>query len=113
MEYYHCHYNDYYNDYCYCCCTAIATLVLATGYVHWPVSFLQAFSILSEARDEDARKKGSLLNLFVDAEEILNKMDEKILNLLQQNVGNVEEKMKNHKLQLAQREYFLLVAGKW
>ena len=77
------------------------------------VFFLQAFSILSEAKDEDARKSRSLLKLFIDAEEIMNKMDEKILNLLQQNVGNVEEKMKNHKLQLSRREYFLLVAGKW
>ena len=73
--------------------------------------FFQAFSILSEAKDDDARKSRSLLKLFIDAQEIMNTMDEKILNLLQQKVSNVKEKMKNHKLQLARREYFLLVAG--
>ena len=39
-------------------------------------------------------------------------MDELILSLLQQNVGNFKEKINNHKLQLGRKEYFLLVAGK-
>ena len=39
-------------------------------------------------------------------------MDEQILTLLKLYAGNVEESMKNHKMQLEQKEYFLLVAGK-
>ena len=38
-------------------------------------------------------------------------MDDSILSLLQTKVGNIEENMKKHKLQLAREEYFLLVAG--
>ncbi|XP_068686340.1 mitofusin-1-like [Montipora foliosa] len=71
----------------------------------------QAFSILSEAKDEDSRKRHILTDLYNDTETCLEKMDEKILKLLQQKESNVEEKMKNHKLQLARKEYFLLVAG--
>ena len=71
----------------------------------------QAFSILSEAKDEDAWKKQVLLKLYTDGENCLNKMDEKIMNLLQKNVGNVREKIKHHQDQLKRKEYFLLVAG--
>ena len=38
-------------------------------------------------------------------------MDNKILSLLRSKVGNIEENIKKHKLQLAREEYFLLVAG--
>ncbi|XP_015758799.1 PREDICTED: bacterial dynamin-like protein [Acropora digitifera] len=38
-------------------------------------------------------------------------MDDNMLSLLQTNVGNIEENVKNRKLQLAREEYFLLVAG--
>ena len=38
-------------------------------------------------------------------------MDHNILSLLQTKVGNIEEEMKRHKLQLACEEYILLVAG--
>ncbi|KAJ7392771.1 mitofusin [Desmophyllum pertusum] len=38
-------------------------------------------------------------------------MDDTILTLLQTNIGNVQEKIRNHQVQLKQREYFLLVAG--
>ncbi|KAL9963747.1 hypothetical protein ACROYT_G027281 [Oculina patagonica] len=71
----------------------------------------QAFSILSEAKDEDARKKQTLLKFYTDGEHCLNKMDEKILTLLQKNAGNVTEKIKHHQEQLRRKEYFLLVAG--
>ncbi|KAL9963750.1 hypothetical protein ACROYT_G027284 [Oculina patagonica] len=71
----------------------------------------QAFSILSEVKDEDAWKKQALLKLYTDGENCLNKMDDKILALLEKNVGNVREKIKRHQEQLKQKEYFLLVAG--
>jgi len=56
-------------------------------------------------------KRQVLLGLYNDAEKCLDTMDEKILSLLQQNVGNLKEKMSNHKLHLGRKEYFLLVAG--
>ena len=81
---------------------------------NWSFSLIfKAFSILSEAKDEDSRKKEVLLNLYAEGQNCLNKMDDKILTLLQKNIGNVQEKMRNHQVQLKQREYFLLVAGKW
>ncbi|XP_068705727.1 uncharacterized protein [Montipora foliosa] len=71
----------------------------------------KAFSILSEAKDEDERKRLILLDLFENTEGCLKKMDKKFLNLLQMKVPNVKENIKNHKLQLTRKEYFLLVAG--
>ena len=72
---------------------------------------LQAFAILSEAKDEHTRKRKFLLNLYKDAEQCLKDMDHNILSLLQTKVGNIEENMKKNKLQLAREEYFLLVTG--
>ena len=81
---------------------------------NWSFSLIfKAFSILSEAKDEDARKNEVLLNLYATAQNCLSKMDDTILTLLQTNIGNVQEKIRNHQVQLKQREYFLLVAGKW
>jgi len=68
---------------------------------------------LSQAKDEDTRKRQVLLGFYNEAEKCLDTMDEKIISLLQQNVGNFKEKMNNHKLQLGNQKYFLLVAGKW
>ena len=66
---------------------------------------------MSQAKDEDARKRQVLLGFYNEAEKCVNTMDEKILSLLQQKVGNLKEKMNYHKLQLGHKEYFLLVAG--
>ncbi|XP_074633532.1 uncharacterized protein LOC141892232 [Acropora palmata] len=71
----------------------------------------KAFAILSEAKDEHTRKKEILLSLYKDAEQCLEDMDDNILSLLRSKVGNIEENIKKHKLQLAREEYFLLVAG--
>ena len=81
-------------------CDSCATLCL-----------LQAFAILSEAKDEHTRKSKFLLSLYNDAEQCVKVMDHNILPLLQSKVGNIEENMKKHKLQLAREDYFLLVAG--
>ena len=67
---------------------------------------------MSEARDEDAWKRQALLKVYSDTEDCLKKMDDKILALLQKNVVNFKEKIKNHQAQLKRKEYFLLVAGK-
>ena len=77
-----------------------------------PFLFSQAFSILSDAKDEDERKRRGLLKLYIEAESYLDKLDKKILALLEQNMGNVREKMNNHEVELKQKEYYLLVAGK-
>jgi len=44
---------------------------------------------------------------------VKTKLDDKILALLQKNVGNIKEKIEHHKAQLKRKEYFLLVAGKY
>ena len=67
---------------------------------------------MSEAKEEDVRKRQILLDLYTKAERCLDKMDEKTLSLLQQNIGNVREKLNSQKFQLKHKEYFLLVAGK-
>ena len=59
------------------------------------------------------KKRKELLTLYEDAELRMKKLDKKILDLLEQYVGNVEEKMEDHKERLKCKEYFLLVAGNW
>ena len=51
------------------------------------------------------------MEFYTETERCVNKMDEKVLNLLKENIGNFEEEMANHKLRLEQKEYFLVVAG--
>jgi len=75
--------------------------------------FLQAYSVLSEAKQEDEKKRKELLTLYEDAERQMKKLDKKILDLLEQYVGNHEKKMENQKERLKRKEYFLLVAGNW
>ena len=72
---------------------------------------LQAFAVLSEAKDEHTRKRKFLLSLYNNAEQCVKVMDDNSLSLLRSKVGNIEENMKKQKLELAREEYFLLVAG--
>ena len=65
-----------------------------------------------DAEDDDVRKRAGLLSLYTEAEELLNKLDPQIVAPLQQSVPDFAQKLKNHKLQLTQKEYFVLVAGK-
>ena len=76
-----------------------------------PMCFLQAYSVLSEAKQVDEKKRKELLTLYEHAELLMKKLDKKILDLLEQYVGNVAEKMENQKERLKCKEYFLLVAG--
>ena len=71
----------------------------------------QAFSVCSEAKEEDDRKRKALLSSYAQAQDLLSKMDEQMLTLLQEHIKNLEEKMKWHEKQLKQTKYFLLVAG--
>jgi len=64
---------------------------------------------LSKAKDEDERKRRLLLEFFSQSEDCLKILDDKLVELLQQ---NIDEKMKTHQAQLKQKEYYLLVAGK-
>ena len=66
---------------------------------------------MTDAQEDDKTKKTILLSLYTEAEKLLDKLDPKIRALLQRSVGNLEEKMENHKLQLTRKEYFVLVAG--
>ena len=66
---------------------------------------------MTDAQEDDKTKKTILLSLYTEAEKLLDKLDHKIRALLQQSVGNLEEKIENHKLQLKRKEYFVLVAG--
>ena len=68
---------------------------------------------MSEAKQEDEKKRKELLTLYEDAELRMKNLDKKILDLLEQYVGNVEEKMENQKERLKCKEYILLVAGNW
>ena len=78
-----------------------------------PICFLQAYSVLSATKQEDEKKREELLTLYEDAEQRMKKLDKKMLDLLKQYIGNVEEKMKIQKERLQCKEYVLLVTGNW
>ena len=67
---------------------------------------------MSDAKDDDVRKRARLQGLYIEAEKLLNELDPQIIAPLQQSVPDFAQKLKNNKLQLTQREYFVLVAGK-
>ena len=68
---------------------------------------------MSDAHDKDVRKKRALQYIYAEAEKTLEKLDSAIRIPLEKNVGNVNWKMKNYKMQLERKEYFVLVAGKY
>ena len=78
-----------------------------------PICFLQAYSVLSEAKQEDEKKREKLLTLYEEADLQMKKLDKKTLDLLEEYVGNFEERMKIQKERLKCKEYVLLVAGNW
>ena len=67
---------------------------------------------MSKAKEEDDIKRQALLGFYAKAQEILSKMDEPMLTLLQRHTKNVKEILKWHEKQLKQTQYFLLVSGK-
>ena len=68
---------------------------------------------MSEAKQEDEKKRGKLLTLYEDAELQMKKLDKRTLDLLEEYVGHFEDKMKIQKERLKCKEYVLLVAGNW
>ena len=76
------------------------------------VSFYdQAFSVLTDAKQEDERKRQTLYKFYEDTEICLNSMDDKIRILLEQNITKYKDKIAWHKRNLEQKEYIVLVAG--
>ncbi|XP_058949859.2 dual serine/threonine and tyrosine protein kinase-like isoform X1 [Pocillopora verrucosa] len=71
----------------------------------------EAFSVLTEAKKEDERKRATLLGFYERTDDCLQSMDGKVHNLLEQNIGNLKEKIASHKQNLLKKEYIVLVAG--
>lgn len=70
------------------------------------------FSVLTKAKEEDARKRKDLLDFYKKTGTLLkSKMDEQMLTLLEKHTKEVQENMEQHVKQLEQTEYLLLVAG--
>ncbi|KAL9964130.1 hypothetical protein ACROYT_G027714 [Oculina patagonica] len=71
----------------------------------------EAFSVLTEAKKEDERKRKTLHQFYEDTEVCLDRMDDKIRRLLEQNIRNLKYKIALNKRNLKQKEYIVLVAG--
>ena len=71
----------------------------------------QAFSVLTDAKQEDERKRNTLYKFYEDTEVCLNSMDDTIRRLLEQNITNYKDIIAWHKKNLQQKEYIVLVAG--
>ena len=56
--------------------------------------------MLTEAKKEDERKRETLLNFYERTDVCLHSMDEKVHALLEQNIGNLKEKIASHKQNL-------------
>ena len=54
-----------------------------------------------------------LSGLYAECEECLTKMDAKIRSLLKRQIGNFDELIRKHQIDMKRKEYVLLVAGKW
>ena len=67
--------------------------------------------MLTEAKKEDERKRATLLNFYEHTDICLQSMDEKVHGLLEQNIGNLKEKIASYKQNLLKKEYIVLVAG--
>ena len=67
--------------------------------------------MLTEAKEEDERKRATLYQFYEDTEVCLNTMDIKVRSLLEQNVRNLKDKMAMNKRNLKRKDYIVLVAG--
>ena len=67
--------------------------------------------MFTEAKKEDERKRETLFNFHELTGVCLDSMDEKVHALLEQNIGNLKEKIASHKQNLLKKEYIVLVAG--
>ncbi|XP_022810062.1 uncharacterized protein LOC111347067 [Stylophora pistillata] len=71
----------------------------------------EAFSVLTEAKKEDEKKRATLLDFYKRSVLCLNKMDEKVQTVLEKNIANLKDKIVSHQKDLLQKEYIVLVAG--
>ena len=62
---------------------------------------------MTDAQEDDKKKRTVLLSLYTEADELLYKLDPKVRALLQHSVGNLEEKIENHQLQLTRTKGIL------
>ena len=67
--------------------------------------------MLTDAKEEDEKKRATLLEFYENTEVCLNIIDDKVHALLEQNIGKLKEKIASHKRNLLQKEYIVLVAG--
>lgn len=67
--------------------------------------------MLTEAKEEDEKKRATLLEFYENTEVCLNIIDDKVHALLEQNIGKLKEKIASHKRNLQQKGYIVLVAG--
>ena len=67
--------------------------------------------MLTDAKQEDERKRETLYEFYENTDICLNFMDDKIRILLEQNVTNYRDKIAWHKKNLQRQEYIVLVAG--
>ena len=67
--------------------------------------------MLTEAKEDDERKRATLHKFYEDTEVCFNTMDDKVRTLLEQNIGNLSEKIAINKRNLKQKDYIVLVAG--
>ena len=65
--------------------------------------------MLTEAKKEDERKRATLLNFYEHTDICLQSMDEKVHALLEQNIGNLKEKIASHKQNLLKKLFLLQV----
>ena len=67
--------------------------------------------MLTDAKQEDERKRDILYKFYEDTVVSLNSVDDNIRRLLEQNIPNYKDKIAWHKKNLEQKEYIVLVAG--
>ena len=72
----------------------------------------QVFSVLTRAKQEYERKRETLHQFYEDTEVCLNSMDNKVRSILEQNIGNLNDKIAMNKWNLTKQEdCIVLVAG--
>ena len=68
--------------------------------------------MLTEAKEDDERKRARLHKFYEDTEVCLNSlMEDKVWDILEKDFGNLSEKIAINKRNLKQKEYIVLVAG--
>ena len=67
--------------------------------------------MVSKAKDEDMRKRKHLQEFYSKTEECLDKLDDKVLSVLNNNFDNVKDVLMRNQDRLTRPEYNVLVAG--